>query len=125
MAAKKAQSASAAILANPNAQAMVEALLAQVAAGKVAAAAPAGKTVIATLEDRGATAEILADRPLEADEQGAFDLAMAHGRTTTWALNGLQLTRLMTYEVKRSDGTTVRYERMGGKMGRFFKNMSK
>ena len=95
MAAKKAQSASAAILANPNAQAMVEALLAQVAAGKVAAA-PAGKTVIATLEDRGATAEIIADRPLEADEQGAFDLAMAHGKTTTWALNGLQLTRLMT-----------------------------
>ena len=124
MAAKKAQSASAAILANPNAQAMVEALLAQVAAGKVAAA-PAVKTVIATLEDRGATAEIIADRPLEADEQGAFDLAMAHGKTTTWALNGLQLTRLMTYEVKRSDGTTVRYERVGGKMGRFFKNMSK
>ena len=124
MAAKKAQSASAAILANPNAQAMVEALLAQVAAGKVAAA-PAGKTVIASLEDRGATAEIIADRPLEADEQGAFDLAMAHGKTTTWALNGLQLTRLMTYEVKRSDGTTVRYERVGGKMGRFFKNMSK
>jgi hypothetical protein len=124
MAAKKAASASAAILANPNAQAMVEALLAQVAAGKVAAA-PAGKTVIATLEDRGATAEIIADRPLEADEQGAFDLAMAHGKTTTWALNGLQLTRLMAYEVKRSDGATVRYERVGSKMGRFFKNMSK
>lgn len=123
MAAKKttATSPAAAILANPNALAMIEALIAQ--QGKVAA--PAGKTVIATLEDRGATAEIIADRPLEADEATAFELAMAHGKTTTWALNGLQLTRLMSYEVKRSDGTTVRYERMGGKMGRFFKNMSK
>ena len=123
MAAKKAQTASEKILANPNAAAMIEALLAQVAAGKGAPAAPVAEVVLSTYENQGATESVVVPRALEADEQACYDLHMVHGTNNAWCRSGLQATRIMRFEIRSSSGRTVIYERTA--MGRFFKNMTK
>ena len=121
MAAKK-QSAAQQILASENGLAMVEALLAKVAAAEAAPTAPK-EHVLCSYENRGATETVILPRPLEADEQQLWEMFLAHGCNNSWVRNALAGTRIMDFEIRVSTGSSINYKRAA--MGDFFYNEQK
>ena len=108
----------AALAANPKAF--------RVYLAKLAVASPAAPTEQVAAE--GNFGKIIVDRPPTEDEETILrnGLDPDLGRDApAWVNNAMQTTSYLAYELRRTDGTTARYSRKGGKVSGFFQNLDK